>query len=98
MLQGHFNTQATVKRTVLTGRKTTFVSDAITRGHIQPATSEYQLHAAGAYAKNFIFLTDYDLVIGDHLVIDNKEYTVHGIQSHNFRIGKRHTEAYIHVN
>ena len=98
MLQDHYNTTADVKRTTVTGRKTTFASVGTARGHKQPATAEYQLNAAGAYAKNFVFLTDFALQIGDHLIIEGAEYVVHGSQTHSFRTGKRHTESYIHIN
>jgi len=98
MLADHYTTAFTVKRNVQTGRITTFAEVGTGRGHLQPATSEYQLKQAGAYHKSFVLMTNYAIEIGDIVVVGTDEYKVHGLQAHNFRIGTRHREVHMHIN
>lgn len=99
MLQDHYNTTFTVRRKQVTGRKTGYATAGTdVRGHIQPARSDYQLKTRGEYDKNYVLLTEFNLVIGDEVDIDGVKYSVHGVEVHNFRIGRRHTEAFIHTN
>lgn len=96
MLSNHYTTEFTVKRNIQTGRITTYAVVGTGRGHIQPATSEYQLKQAGQYHLSFVLFTNYLVEIGDIVVIGDDEYKVHGKQAHNFRIGTRHNEIFIH--
>lgn len=99
MIQDHYNVSYDKYEKTLNGRKTTFaLTSSNNRAHKQPAQFEYQLNTPGDFAKNFVLFTTADLEIGDSLVIDRVQYTVHGVQKHNFRIGNRHNEAYIHSN
>lgn len=96
MLTDHYTSAITIKRETLAGRIKTFAVLATSRGHIQPATSEYQLKQAGQYHQNFVMFTDYAVQIGDIIVVGADEYKVHGLQQHNFRIGARHKEVHMH--
>lgn len=96
MLSSHYTSAFTVSRATLVGRIKSFAVIGTSRGHIQPATSEYQLQSAGAYNKSYILLTDYAVQIGDIITIGADEYKVHGVQSHSFRVGQRHVEVFCH--
>lgn len=96
MLTDHYTTEFTVKRNIQTGRITTFAVVGTGRGHVQPATSEYQLKQAGQYHQNFVMFTNYVIEIGDVVVVGTDEYKVHGLQAHNFRTGTRHREVHMH--
>lgn len=99
MLQDHYTTAFEIERKVVNGRKTTFTSVGTNfKGHIQPARFDYQLQNAGAYDKNYVLFTDVNVLIGDTLTIGDTKYTVHGVEKHDFRIGGRHIEAFIHTN
>lgn len=96
MLSNHYTSAITIKRETVTGRIKTFAVVGTSRGHIQPATSEYQLKQAGQYHQNFVMFTDYGVEIGDIVVVGADEYKVHGLQAHNFRTGTRHREVHMH--
>jgi len=99
MLQDHYNITFTVKRKQVTGRKTTFATAGSgLRGHKQPARAEYQLQSAGNYDKAYVLLCDFNVEIGDTIIADKVTYSVHGVDVHNFRGGRRHTEVHMHTS
>lgn len=99
MLQNHYNVTFDVKRKLVQGRKTIYaVAGSNLRGHKQPARAEYQLKSAGQYDKNYVLFCDFNVLIGDQIVIDRVTYVVHGVEHHDFRRGRRHTEVFMHTS
>lgn len=91
-----------VKRATFNSEKlSSYVNINIIRGHFR-ALNEVEASINGAqYGKGFMLLTDLksDIITGDKLTINNKEYNVQALTTHNRAIGNiRYKKAILSFN
>lgn len=94
MISSHFRDTVTLKRSSVTGNKTTYatVGDPFAC-HIQPMTGQPTPGTMGRGERTFRMFSTDEVRIGDRLIDQNEiAYEVYGVELHRFR-NKQHYEA-----
>src|SRR3954466_7587627 len=99
MLDSHFDKTARIDRlATTTGNKKEFVAHIDSLAcHIQPIDPSITQDIPGGFGKDFLmFSGDADIIEGDRVFIDDKEYRLTGTESLTFN-GKTHRETIIRI-
>jgi hypothetical protein len=94
MLNAYFRNTITLKRSTVTGNKTTYVNVATAVPcHIQPVDDEFTISSMGRSAKTYRMFSQIEVRIGDRVTDEGpRNYEVYGAKKHTFR-AKTHYEA-----
>lgn len=99
MLDSHFDKTARIDRlTTTTGNKKEYTTHIASLAcHVQPLDPSITQDISGGFGKDFLmFSSDADIIEGDRVFIDDKEYRVTGTESLSFG-GKAHRETIIRI-
>lgn len=94
MLNAYFGNTVTLKRSSVTGNKTTYVTVGSPFAcHIQPVEDEYTISTMGRSARTFLMFSLTEVRIGDRITDEaTANYEAIGVKKHTFRT-KTHYET-----